>query len=156
MVIRRARPEEEDEVRALAQAVVDETYGGLWSAPPVPIGDAEWWRSWVAVAEGGLVGMVLTDQDWGEDLWLRSDFRRRGFGRALLARGEAEIVSRGYRSCRLRVVRSNAPAIAFYRRCGWKAGQEVAHETLPIVMLEMVKEQGRPEATAPPAPGRRG
>ena len=143
MVIRRARPEEEDEVRALAQAVVDETYGGLWSAPPVPIGDAEWWRSWVAVARV-------------EDLWLRSDFRRRGFGRALLARGEAEIVSRGYRSCRLRVVRSNAPAIAFYRRCGWKAGQEVAHETLPIVMLEMVKEQGRPEATAPPAPGRRG
>lgn len=143
MVIRRARPEEEDEVRALAQAVVDETYGGLWSAPPVPIGDAEWWRSWVAVARV-------------EDLWLRSDFRRRGFGRALLARGEAEIVSRGYRSCRLRVVRSNAPAIAFYRRCGWKAGQEVAHGTLPIVMLEMVKEQGRPEATAPPAPGRRG
>lgn len=30
MIIRRARPDEGDLVRALVQRVVDETYGGLW------------------------------------------------------------------------------------------------------------------------------
>lgn len=139
MLVRRARPEETETVRDLVQRVVDETYGGLWSPVPVPIEDADWSRAWVAISTDRLAGMVLTEGEWVDDLWVLRQHRGRGFGRALLKRGEAEIIERGHRILRLRVVASNAAAISFYEHCGWRVHGEVCHEHLPITFVEMIK-----------------
>ena len=66
-----------------------------------------------------IIGTVLTGAEWIEDLWVHRDFRNRGVGRELLLRGEAEIAGRGYKTLRLRVVKTNERALSFYRRCGW-------------------------------------
>jgi ribosomal protein S18 acetylase RimI-like enzyme len=52
---------------------------------------------------------------------------------------ETEIVARGYETLHLRVVRSNATAIEFYRRHGWQIARTFPHEKFPITMLEMLK-----------------
>ena len=149
MLIRRARPEETDAVRALVQRVVDGTYGGLWAPPPVPIGDDDWSRSWVAVTAGHLAGMVLTAEEWIDDLWVLREHQGQGIGRALLRQGEAEIAARGHSILRLRVVKANAAAIAFYGHFGWRAHREVPHDSLPITFIEMVKAPARPQPHPP-------
>jgi ribosomal protein S18 acetylase RimI-like enzyme len=53
--------------------------------------------------------------------------------------GEAEILGRGHRTFRLRVLKSNAAAIKFYHRQGWQIGREFPHERFPVTVLEMVK-----------------
>jgi len=62
-----------------------------------------------------------------------------GVGQRLLAQGEAEIIARGYETLHLRVVQSNAAAIEFYRRRGWRIARAFPHERFPITMLEMFK-----------------
>jgi ribosomal protein S18 acetylase RimI-like enzyme len=83
--------------------------------------------------------MVLTSEDWLDDLWVLREHRGYGVGRRLLAQGEQEIAARGHATLRLRVVRSNAAAIAFYERHGWRTAREFAHEKFSVMMLEMVK-----------------
>ena len=65
--------------------------------------------------------------------------RRQGVGRKLLAKGEAEIAARGYRTCRLRVVRSKAVAVQLYLNQGWKIAREFAREKYRHPMLELAK-----------------
>jgi ribosomal protein S18 acetylase RimI-like enzyme len=139
VLIRRPQPEEHDVVRALVQTVVDETYGGLWAPPPLPIDEENWLASWVAVQESNIVGVVRTSGEWLDDLWVLREKRRHGIGQRLLAQGEAEIVARGCETMQLRVVQSNASAIEFYRRHGWRSAREFPHERFPIMMLEMSK-----------------
>ena len=139
MVIRRAAPDEHDSVRALVQTVVDEVYGGMWAPPPLPIDEEDWSLAWVAVSESGIVGMVLTHEEWISDLWVLREQRGHGIGQKLLLQGEAEIAARGYLTARLRVVKSNVRAVSFYDRLGWSVAREFPHETLPIGMLEMSK-----------------
>lgn len=62
-----------------------------------------------------------------------------GVGQRLLAQGEAEIIARGYEILHLRVVQSNAAAVEFYRRHGWRMARVFRHERFPITMLEMFK-----------------
>jgi ribosomal protein S18 acetylase RimI-like enzyme len=138
-VIRRPRPDEHDSVRAMVQTVVDETYGGLWALPPLPIDEENWHLSWVAVVDTKIVGMVLTHEQWISDLWVLRESRGCGVGQRLLAQGEAEIVSRGHRTLRLRVLQSNTKAIKFYHRQSWHVAREFPHEKFPVTMLEMVK-----------------
>jgi hypothetical protein len=38
-----------------------------------------------------------------------------------------------------RAVQSNAPAIEFYQRHGWRIARAIPHERFPITMLEMFK-----------------
>jgi ribosomal protein S18 acetylase RimI-like enzyme len=130
---------EYDLVRALVQNVVDETYGGLWAEPPLPVDEESWDLSWVAVADTKIVGMVLTHAEWIGDLWVLREFRGCGVGQRLLLRGEAEIVDRGHRTFRLRVLKWNTAAIRFYRQHGWRVFREFPHEIFPVVMLEMIK-----------------
>jgi ribosomal protein S18 acetylase RimI-like enzyme len=138
-VIRRPRLDEHDAVRAVVQTVVDEIYGGLWALPPLPIDEENWGLCWVAVVDTRIAGMVLTQEEWVSDLWVLRESRGSGIGRQLLAHGEAEIMVRGHRTLRLRVLQLNARAIRFYQREGWQIAREFPHEQLPVTMLEMVK-----------------
>ena len=138
-VVRRAEASECDAIRTIVQTVVDETYGGIWASPPLPIDEENWSDSTVAVVEDRIVGAVLTRGDWLSDLWVLRLNRGFGIGRALLAQGESEMFARGHRTFRLRVVKFNAAAVGFYLSQGWRIDREFPHERLPISMLEMVK-----------------
>jgi ribosomal protein S18 acetylase RimI-like enzyme len=118
---------------------MDETYGGLWAPPPLPIGEMNWNLSWIAVLNTKIVGMVLTGGEWLDDLWVLRESRGCGVGQRLLAHGEAEIVARGHRILRLRVVQSNATAIRFYHRHSWQIAREFRHGKSSVMMLEMFK-----------------
>jgi ribosomal protein S18 acetylase RimI-like enzyme len=73
------------------------------------------------------------------------DSRGYGIGQRLLARAEAEMVGRGYQTLRLRVLQSNAKAIKFYHREGWRVARQFLHEKFPVTMLEMVKSFAQSE-----------
>jgi ribosomal protein S18 acetylase RimI-like enzyme len=137
--LRRADPHERDAVRSLVQTVVDEVYGGLWAAPPLPVDEENWALSWVALVDDKIAGVVLTGGPWVSDLWVLCASRGCGIGRQLLATAEAEIRERGHSEFRLRVVKANVRAVEFYRRHGWRVSREFPHEQLPVTMLEMVK-----------------
>jgi len=139
VLIRRPRPEEHDSVRAVVQTVVDEIYGGLWAPPPLPVDVENWHSSWVAVQDAKIIGVVRTSGEWLDDLWVLHESRGHGVGQRLLAQAEAEIIARGCGTLYLRVVQSNAAAIEFYRRNGWRIARAFPHETFPMTMLEMFK-----------------
>jgi len=138
-LIRRAMASERDSVRSLVQTVVDEIYGGLWAPAPVHIDEEDWSLAWVAIVETNIVGMVLTCEEWISDLWVLRENRGHGVGKSLLAQGEAEIAGRGRGTFRLRVVKSNASAVSFYLRHGWRVEREFQNERLSVTMLEMTK-----------------
>jgi GNAT superfamily N-acetyltransferase len=137
--IRRPKVDELLEVRALVQSVVDEIYGGLWTDLPVPIGDQDWSLAWIAASRERIMGMVFTQNEWIDDLWVHRRFRGAGIGRLLLLRAEREIAERGFLTAKLRVVSSNREALRFYGRFGWSAQQLFPHERFPIKMVEMTK-----------------
>jgi len=85
------------------------------------------------------MGVILTSNDWQDDLWVLREYRNQGVGEQLLYHGETEITERGYQMARLRVIKSNAKAISFYEKHGWHKVMEFQHETLQIQMLEMAK-----------------
>lgn len=139
LLIRRPQPEEHDSVRAVVQTVVDEIYGGLWAPPPLPVDEVDWRDSWVALQGANIIGVARTSGEWLDDLWVVRESRGHGVGQRLLAQAEAEIVARGHGTLRLRVVQSNAGAIEFYGRHGWRVARTFSHERFPITMLEMSK-----------------
>jgi ribosomal protein S18 acetylase RimI-like enzyme len=55
-----------------------------------------------------------------DDLFVRPDFRRKGFGRAALATLLAECERRGVRAVHLEAGRDNHPAKALYGRFGFR------------------------------------
>jgi ribosomal protein S18 acetylase RimI-like enzyme len=141
LVIRRPQASEYGSVRALIETVANETFRDLFAPNPVPLKfeDEDWPLAWVAVSDAKIVGVIMTKQEWVDDLWVLREQRRQAVGSRLLAHGEAEIASRGYRTCRLRVVRSNAVAVQFYLSQGWQIAREFAHEKYHHSMLEMAK-----------------
>lgn len=141
---RRARTGDESEVRSLVQTVTDETYGGLWMPPPLPIGDDDWSLSWIAIVASGIAGVVLTNTDRVEDLWVASEHRSRGIGATLLTLAEQEIARRGHSIGRLRVVSTNVGAVRFYTNRGWNPERTYPHEHYPIAMLDLTKPLERP------------
>jgi ribosomal protein S18 acetylase RimI-like enzyme len=120
LLIRKPKTDELDSVRIVVRTVVDETYEGLSASSPLLVDEEDRSLALVAVVDNCIVGMVLTHQEWVSDLWELRESRGRGIGRRLLAMGEAEIAGRGYEVFRLRVVKSNASAVNFYLRNGWK------------------------------------
>lgn len=137
--IRRPRPEEFATVHALVSVVVNETYGSIWPTIPIDVGKEEWGDGWVAVAGDDLLGWMLTKDDWLDDLWVSSQFGRRGVGSALLQHGEKEMAAQGIATAHLNVIASNRRAIAFYERRGWQPMRETPHEIAPVPRLEMTK-----------------
>ena len=141
VVIRQPQPSEYGSLRALIQRVANETFENLFAPSPVPLKfeEEDWPLAWVAVSDEKIVGVIITNQEWVSDLWVFREYRRQGVGSRLLAQGEAEIAARGHRTCRLRVVRSNAVAVQFYLGQGWQVAREFAHEKYHHAMLEMTK-----------------
>ena len=129
LVIRRPQASEYGSVRLLIETVANETFKDLFAPNPVPLKfkDEDWPLAWVGVSDEEIVGVIITNQEWVDDLWVLREQRRRGVGNRLLAQGEAEIAARGYRTCRLRVVRSNAVAVQFYLNQGWQIAREFAY-----------------------------
>jgi ribosomal protein S18 acetylase RimI-like enzyme len=119
------------------------------------IDEEDWAQSHVAIVDGRIVGMVLTRNQWIDDLWVLRESRGQGIGRELLDKGESEIAARGYRTFRLRVVKSNRAAVDFYRKNGWQAAREFPHEKLSVAMLEMTKSDF-PETSSGAPPQRQG
>jgi ribosomal protein S18 acetylase RimI-like enzyme len=141
VVIRRTQPHEYDSVRGLIEIVATETFKDLFAPNPVPLEfkDEDWPLAWVAVSDAKILGVIITNHEWVDDLWVLREHRRRGVGTKLLTQGESEIASRGCQTCRLRVVKSNLIAIQFYLRQGWQIAREFAHEKYHHPMLEMAK-----------------
>src|SRR3954451_1929923 len=141
LVIRRSQASEYGSVRALIEAVANETFKDLFAPSPVPLKfeDEDWPLAWVAVSDAKIVGVIITNQEWVSDLWVFREHRRQGVGSRLLAQGESEIASRNHQTGRLRVVQSNAVAVQFYLSRGWQIAREFAHEKYHHAMLEMAK-----------------
>ncbi|MDQ2841758.1 MAG: GNAT family N-acetyltransferase [Acidobacteriota bacterium] len=143
IVIRRARPNENNSVHLLVQAIADETLAHLFGPSQVPIGEPDWLSAWVAISGEEIVGVTLTQDEWVDDLWVRSDSRRLGIGARLLAQAELEIRGRGHEQFRLRVVKSNTRAVHFYESQGWRVRREFPHEKFGHPMFEMNKSEPR-------------
>ncbi|HKW27218.1 MAG TPA: GNAT family N-acetyltransferase [Terriglobales bacterium] len=139
VVIRQVRPDENNAVHELVQAIADETFANLFVTPHVPIGEANWYSAWLAISEEEIVGVTMTRDEWVSDLWVRRDSRRTGIGAKLLAHAEREIRNRGHDKFRLRVVKSNTPAVQFYQSQGWRVEREFRHEKFGHPMFEMSK-----------------
>jgi ribosomal protein S18 acetylase RimI-like enzyme len=92
-----------------------------------------------AVSDEKIVGVIITNQEWISDLWILREHRGQGVGSRLLSQGEAEIATRGHKTCHLRVVRSNAVAMRFYLSQGWQIARESVHENYHHAMLEMAR-----------------
>ena len=141
LIIRRPRPTEYRSVQTLIETVANETFKDIFAPNPVPLKfkDEDWPLAWVAVSDEKIVGVIITNREWVDDLWVLREERRQGVGSKLLAKGEAEIAARGYKTCRLRVVRSNAVAVQFYLNHTWQIAREFAHEKYHHRMLELAK-----------------
>jgi ribosomal protein S18 acetylase RimI-like enzyme len=147
VVIRRPQPHEYESVRDLIEIVATETFKDLFAPNPVPLKfkDEDWPVAWVAASDAKILGVIITNQEWVDDLWVLREHRRQGVGTRLLAQGESEIAARGCQTCRLRVVKSNLVAIQFYVRQGWQIAREFAHEKYHHPMLEMTKSFPSPQ-----------
>ncbi len=141
IVIRHPEDHEHRSVRQVITAVANETFGSLFAPNPVPLDfeKDDLALAWVAVRHSTILGVVLTEHDLVSDLWVVHESRKLGVGSRLLAQGEAEVVARGYRACRLRVVKSNTVAVEFYLHRDWRIAREFPHEKFGHAMLEMVK-----------------
>lgn len=140
MPIRRPRADEVPAIRAFVQLIVAELYPGLIAQPPAGIGDEDWTQGWISVDDGGaILGVLMTTEEWIDDLWIARDHRGTGTGAALLAHGEQEIRKAGYATAHLRVIASSK-ARAFYERNGWTVSREFTHERYPTLqMVELEK-----------------
>ena len=139
ILVRLARPSDNNLVHALVQAIADETFAYLFASSQVPIGEPDWKSAWVAVSVDEIVGVTMTRDEWISDLWVRSDSRRLGICAKLLAHAELEIRGRGHETLRLRVVKSNIPAVHFYESHGWTVRRAFPHEKFGHAMFEMTK-----------------
>jgi ribosomal protein S18 acetylase RimI-like enzyme len=147
VAIRRPRPDEYDSVRDLIEIVATETFKELFAPNPVPLefNDEDWPLAWVAAYDAKILGVIITHQEWVDDLWVLREYRRQGVGSRLLAQGESEIAARGCQTCRLRVVESNLVAVQFYSGQGWRIAREFAHEKYCHPMLELAKSFSFPQ-----------
>ena len=79
--------------------------------------------SFVAVERGRVVGTVLCGDDgrrgYLQHLAVAPEARRRGIGRALVARALHALEERGIHKCHLMVLSENDAARAFWKALGW-------------------------------------
>jgi ribosomal protein S18 acetylase RimI-like enzyme len=128
-------------MQGLIETVANETFRDLFAPNPVPLNfdGADWSLAWVAASDAKILGVLLTSQDYVDDLWVLRESRRQAVGKKLLARGESEISGRRYHACRLRVVKSNAVAVQFYLRQGWRIARVFPHEKYHHAIRELAK-----------------
>jgi GNAT superfamily N-acetyltransferase len=76
-------------------------------------------ETWVAEADGAIVGLMTLHEGWIEHLYLRPDWRRRGLGRRFVAFAK----ERSPGGLQLWCFQVNAPARRFYERNGFVAAE---------------------------------
>jgi GNAT superfamily N-acetyltransferase len=138
VLIRPAEAGERAAIKQLVAGIALEVYGHLFEGRP-PRPEGKWAQALVAEADARLVGVMVADDDWIEDLWVARERRRHGVGSRLLAAGERQIAGRGCRLARLRVIAENDAARRFYARHGWTAAEIYPHEKWGFEMVDMVK-----------------
>jgi len=139
--IRRPTADEHNRIHRLVSVVVNDIYGGIWPTSPIYV-EEDWGAGWVAATSDDLIGWMLTSDCWLEDLWVPRSSWGQGVGSALLVHAEREIAARGIAMAHLSVIASNARAIAFYERRGWRKLRETPHELVSFPRLEMTKTVG--------------
>ncbi len=81
-------------------------------------------QSFVATADGGLVGAVLAGNDgrrgFLNHLAVAQGWRHRGVGRELVKRSLAALAAQGMRKCHIFVLAANQEGKSFWRRLGWE------------------------------------
>jgi GNAT superfamily N-acetyltransferase len=138
VIIRSAGDSDKAGIEQLVLDVVREVYGDLF--PEATPHRADNWRGGLlAEANSGIVGVVVADDDWVEDLWVTKEHRRRGIGSVLLSAAERQIAERGHTEARLRVVARNLEARRFYAAQGWAETESYPHEKWGFAMVELVK-----------------
>jgi ribosomal protein S18 acetylase RimI-like enzyme len=84
----------------------------------------------VAIEDGAIVGTAMGGYDghrgWLYTVAVRSDVRRRGIGRALVARVESALAALGCPKVNLQVLAANADVVAFYERLGYAVEDRVS------------------------------
>jgi GNAT superfamily N-acetyltransferase len=105
----------------------------------VPRPEGSWLQALVAEQDGRIVGLIVAEDDWIEDLWVAEPYRGRGVGSRLLAAGEREIAARGHGMAHLRVVAENESARRFYAVRGWAETSPYPHEKWGFEMLDLIK-----------------
>jgi GNAT superfamily N-acetyltransferase len=137
-VIRRASEHDLAAIEQLVASIASEVYGHLFQgAPPRPEGN---WAQGLLAKQGDLIiGVMVADDDWIEDLWVASDFRGQGLGSRLLAAGERQIAEGGHELGYLRVIAENQDARRFYARHGWSEAAIYPHERWGFGMIDMIK-----------------
>ena len=138
VLIRPAAASERAAIERFVAAVGHEVYGHLFAGRP-PRPEGKWAQALVAEVDGRLVGVMVSDDDWIEDLWVAADYRRQGVGGRLLAAGERQIAARGGTLAYLRVIAENGAARRFYARHGWADAEVYPHERWGFAMVDMIK-----------------
>lgn len=146
--IRDARPEDLDSIVEVFLTCWQTGYRGMLPAADVEHWNEakarELWRSSfamegqrvvVALSEGRIVGIARLgiapdDAACGflHSLYIHPEASRKGVGGDLLRFVEVTFVAAGFLQARLWVFAANAPAIAFYRRSGWRGDGRTRHE----------------------------
>ncbi len=135
------RPAAATDLAAIGQLVLEvgrEVYGHLFEGD-VPRPEGNWAQGLVAEERGRIVGVVVAEGDWIEDLWIARTHRRRGVGSRLLAAGERQIAAHGHAVAHLRVVEDNQRARRFYAAHGWTEIAAYPHERWGFAMLDLIK-----------------
>jgi GNAT superfamily N-acetyltransferase len=148
LVIRPAVAADLPAIERLVLAAVREVYGHLFE-DDVPRPEGNWMRALVAEQDGRIIGVIVADDDWIEDLWVAAPCRGCGIGSRLLAAGERQIEGRGYQMAHLRVVAENERARRFYRAHGWAETSPYPHETWGFEMLDLIKPLPRGAESEP-------
>jgi len=139
-LMRRALPEESDEIAALYRRVARREWDFLH--PHTPQEDRAFYRRvlarstvWVAVEGEAIVGFIALRPGWIDHFYVAHERQGRGVGQALIARA-----MRGRRRLRLWTFQVNARSRAFYRRQGFVEAVftdgAANEEKAPDVMLE--------------------
>jgi GNAT superfamily N-acetyltransferase len=138
LVIRPAAASDVASIEQLVLGVVREVYGKVIPGDESPT-SGRWADGLVAEFAGRIVGVVVSDDDWIEDLWVAKGYRNRGIGAMLLMAAERQIANRSYTEAQLRVVAVNLDARRFYAAHGWAETESYPHEKWGFAMVEMVK-----------------
>ncbi len=92
--------------------------------------------SFVALARGRIVGAILAGHDGRRGtlhhLAVRSAWRRRGIGRALVGASLARLAAAGIPKCNLFLFDHNTAGRAFWRKNGWTARADLVVMQKPL------------------------
>jgi len=138
LAIRPAAAADLPALERLVLTVAREIYGHLFQGD-VPRPEGNWAQSLVAEQNDQIIGVVVADDDWIEDLWVARAARNRGVGSRLLTAGEGRIAARGHTLAHLRVVADNERARRFYKAHGWAETTPYPHERWGFEMLDLIK-----------------